>query len=84
MASMMAIGSEVFGRCAWEILVTLEPRNIEILIFCEMKHLRLVLAGKAAQYPGSQLATTLADGGHFNALGVIEEKPLWVRGALAF
>jgi hypothetical protein len=50
MASVMAIVSEVFGSCVGEIDVSVEVENSEVLLCCEWKKLRLILAGKASQY----------------------------------
>ena len=45
----MAIGSEVFGRCAGEINVSVEIENRGFWLCCGWNYLGFILAGKAAQ-----------------------------------
>jgi hypothetical protein len=49
MASVMAIGSEVFGRCVEEIDVYVEVKYEGRWLCCEQKYLRFIWAAKAAQ-----------------------------------
>ena len=49
MASVMAIGSEVFGSCVGEINVSVEVENSEVWLCCGLKYLRFILVGKVAQ-----------------------------------
>jgi hypothetical protein len=52
MVSVNAIGSEVFGSFVGEIDVSVELKKGVVLLCCGQKYLRLILAGKAAQYVG--------------------------------
>ena len=45
----MEIGSEVFGRCAGEINVSVGMENRDAWLCCGWKYLGFVLARKAAQ-----------------------------------
>ena len=49
MASLMAIGSEVFGSYTEEIDVSIEEENREERLCCCCKYFRLTEAWKAAQ-----------------------------------
>ena len=49
MVSVMAIKSEVFGRCVEEIEVSVELKNGDILLCCEWTYLRFIWITKAAQ-----------------------------------
>jgi len=49
MASVMAIKSEVFGRCVEEIEVSVKVKNGDLLLCYECKYLRYIWAAKAAQ-----------------------------------
>jgi hypothetical protein len=49
MASVMAIGSEVFGSCVGEIDVSVEVENKGFWLCCGWKYMRFILAGKGAQ-----------------------------------
>ena len=44
MASVMAIGSEVFGSCGREINVSVEVENGEAGLYGSLKYLRLLAA----------------------------------------
>ena len=48
MTSVMAIGSEVFGRYVGEIDVSVELKNGDGWLCCGWKYLKLMLAAKAA------------------------------------
>jgi hypothetical protein len=50
MASLMAMGSEVFGRCVGGIDVSVVVKCGDAWLCCEQKYLRFILASKAAQY----------------------------------
>jgi hypothetical protein len=78
----MATESEVFGSCVREIFVSLEFKSAGILLCCGWNYLGFILAGKAAQYLGWWWAMVPGIGGHFDALGVIEEikSPCGCRG----
>jgi hypothetical protein len=47
MASVMAIGSEVFGSCVEEIEVSVEVKNEDGWLCCGRKYVRLFWGGKA-------------------------------------
>ena len=49
MASVMAIGSEVFGSSVGEINVSVEKKNRCDRLCCGLKYLRFILVGKVAQ-----------------------------------
>ena len=49
MASVMAIGSEVFGSCVGEIDVSVGMENRDAWLCCGLKYLGFTLAEKAAQ-----------------------------------
>jgi hypothetical protein len=49
MASVMAIGSEVFGSSVGEINVSVEKKNRCDRLCCGRKYLTFIVAGKAAQ-----------------------------------
>ena len=50
MASVMAIGSEVFGSCVEEINVSVEIENRGVCLCCGWNYLEFILAGKVADY----------------------------------
>jgi hypothetical protein len=49
MASVMAIGSEVFGSCVGEINVSVEIENRDVWLCCALIYLGFILEGKTAQ-----------------------------------
>jgi hypothetical protein len=49
MASVMAIESEVFGRCVGEINVSVEMENRDAWLCCALIYSGFILAGKVAQ-----------------------------------
>jgi hypothetical protein len=77
MVSVMAIGSEVFGRCVKEIDVSVGMENRDIWLCCGCKYLRFIWAAKAAQ--NRQLRWVMVPGIGYafkcfkGTLGVIEE-----------
>ena len=78
----MAIGGEVFGSCVGGIYVSVEQKNVVGWLCCGWNYLGFILAGKAAQHLGWRRAMVPGIGGHFDALGVIEEikTPCGCRG----
>lgn len=50
MASVIAIVSEVFGRCIGEVNASIEIENRDVWLCYGWNYLGFVLAGKAAQY----------------------------------
>ncbi len=77
MVSVIAIKSEVFGRCVEEIEVSVEVKNGDLLLCYECKYLRFIWAAKAAQ--NRQLRWVMVPGIGYafkcfkGTLGVIEE-----------
>ena len=49
MASVMAIGSDVFGSCVEGINVSVGMENSEVWLCFGWKYMRFILAGNAAQ-----------------------------------
>ncbi len=49
MASVMAIGCEVFGECVEEIGVSVVVKDGDAWLCCEWRYLRFILAVKVAQ-----------------------------------
>ena len=69
MASVMAIGSEVFGRCVGEIDVSVEIKNVVVWLCCGLIYLGFVLAGKAAKDWCRRVVMVPGIGGHFRCFG---------------
>ena len=69
MASVMAIGSEVFGSCVGDILVSLEIKNVVVWLCCGLIYLGFVLAGKAAKDWCRRVVMVPGIGGHFRCFG---------------
>ena len=61
MASVMAIESEVFGRCVGEIDVSVEIENSDVWLCCGWKYLRIIFGDKS----GSRLAGEVGDGARY-------------------
>jgi len=61
MASVMVIGSEVFGSCVGEIDVSAEVKNSEAWLCCGRKHLRCFGSGESV----SGLAAEVGDGARY-------------------
>ena len=70
MASVMAIGSEVFGSCVGEIDVSVEIENSDVWLCCGWKYLVFILAGKAAQDWQWRWTMVPGIGGHFGCFGL--------------
>ena len=49
MASVMAIGGEVFGRCVEGIFASVEIEDRDAWLFCEWRYVSFIRGGKAAQ-----------------------------------
>ena len=69
MASVMAIESEVFGRCVEEIKVSVEVEYDGRWLCCGWKYLRFILAGKAAQDWCRRVVMVPGIGGCFGRFG---------------
>ena len=69
MASVMAIGSEVFGRCVGEIDVSVVVKYGGVRLCCELNYWRFVLAGKAVQVCVRRWKMVPGIGGHFLCFG---------------
>ena len=69
MASVMAIGSEVFGSCVGEIDVSVEIENRGAWLCCGLIYLGFVLAGKAAKDWCRRVVMVPGIGGRFWCFG---------------
>ena len=81
-ASLMAIGSEVFGRYVAEIDVSVEIKNVVVWLCCGWKYLGFVLAGNRLNICGEWERWCQVLEGILGALGLIEEikSPCGCRG----
>jgi hypothetical protein len=70
MASVRAIGSEVFGSCVGGIFVSVELKNGDGWLCCGWKYMRFIWAVKAAQYLRWRLEMVPGIGGRFRCFGV--------------
>ena len=61
MASVMAIGSEVFGSCFGEIVVSVGQNNVVVWLCNRLKYLGFILGVKS----GSGLAEGVGDGARY-------------------
>ena len=68
MASVMAIGCEVFGSCDWEIDVSVEIGNRGVWLCFRGIYLGFNLAGKGAQDWRNRWVMVPGIGGHFGLL----------------
>ena len=88
MASVMAIKSEIFGRCVEGIDVSVEVKYEGEWLCCGWKYLRFIWAAKAAQNRKCRWVKVPGIGSTFKCfigtLGVIEElkSPCGGRGLL--
>ena len=82
MASVKAIGSEVFDSCVGEIDVWVEMKNSERWLCCGWNYLGFILAGKAAQYLQWRWEMMPGIGSAFRCFGcdLRNKKPLWGQG----
>ena len=82
MLSVIAIGSEVFGSCGWEIEVSVEIKNGDGLLCCGWKCLGFILAGNRLNICGGWERWCQVLEGILGALGVVEElkSPCGSRG----
>ena len=81
-ASVMAIGSEVFGSCVGEINSSVEKKNRGVWLCCGWKYTRFILAGKRLNIWGGGGRCCQVLDGVWGCLRVVEEikKPLWWQG----
>ena len=70
MKSVMATGSEVFGGCVGEIEVSVEIKNVVVLLCCGLIYLGFVLAGKAAKDWCRRVVMVPGIGGCFRRFGL--------------
>ena len=83
MASVMAIGSEVFGSCVGEIDVSAGMQNRDVRLCCGWNYLGFVLTGKAAKDWGNRWGWCQILDGFWGFWSYWRnKKPLWWQGLL--
>jgi hypothetical protein len=82
MASVMAIGSEVFGSCVEGIFASVEIEDRDAWLFCEWRYVSFIRGGKAAQDLRWRWLMVPGIGCRLGCLRVIEEikSPCGCRG----